>query len=103
MWINRRFEREFDRARQQLWDRYNMKSATTRLTKAAYAQLQCFCEEEDTTIHRLLRSFIAYIINVYYTKEHADRSLRNAEAHYLDVCRRIEALKERHKQFGIEE
>lgn len=79
----------FDRLRQAFWDRNNMSTASTRVSRRAYANLRVYCHEEETTIHRLLRSFIAFILIQYFGRENVEESLRNADAHFIETVDRL--------------
>lgn len=79
----------FDRLRQAFWDRNNMSTASTRVSRTAYANLKAYCYQEDTTIHRLLRSFIAFILIGYFGRENVEQSLRNADAHFIETVRKF--------------
>jgi len=79
-----------DRIRQAFWDRNNMKTASTRISRVDYSNLRVYCFQEETTIHRLLRSFIAYILIRYFGRENVSEGLRNADAHFIETVQRFE-------------
>ena len=59
-------EQKFYRRAQAKWDAWHMKTASCRLIKQDYMLFRVLCKACNTTVHRLLRAFIAAMLKEFY-------------------------------------
>ena len=67
------------------WAILNLKTASTRINKEDYERLKVACWCEGYTIHRLLRSFIAWYLKREYGEKGITTSLEWADGLFLDL------------------
>lgn len=77
--------RKYERVRQKRWDDEHMKTASCRIIKEVYAMFREVCEYHETTVHRALRSYIAYMLIKWHGRENVPGSIKQADALYLKM------------------
>lgn len=80
---------KFERVRQKKWDDMHMITATCRIRKEAYRQFKEICEYHETTIHRALRSYIAFLIIKWNGRENVEPGMRYSEGLYLTMTENL--------------
>ena len=79
---------KFPRKSQAEWDKKHMRTASCRINASALAQFRTFCEINEITMHRILRSYIAHLVLAQYG-DWADESLQGADALYRFVEKNV--------------
>ena len=81
---------KYERERQKRWDFLHLRTASCRVPKQDYELFRLLCFVCDTTVHGMLRSFIAFCLIRHYGAAEISPSMRYAARKVLDSMDIIE-------------
>ena len=81
---------KYERERQRRWDLMHLRTASCRVPKQDYYLFRRLCRACDTTVHGMLRSFVAFCLVKKYGAGEVTPSMRFAARKVLDSMEVIE-------------